>query len=197
MTMLHNNELLVKYLSYAPVYKIKRRKVSDNFRDIILNLFDTNEMNYQLGKKHGKWTYFYPHGVEARLESWTMGVKDGEFRTNNEKGEILTQEFFKKGIPDGTHIVNFPNGKPRHITVYEKGQVAEEHEFEELTGAKHTIKERVLKEKDKKKLDKNATVIDDDPDDLLGEKAAKKAAEEAAKEATKNKKNNKKKKTKN
>ena len=51
MTMLHNNELLVKYLSYAPVYKIKRRKVSDNFRDIILNLFDTNEMNYQLGKK--------------------------------------------------------------------------------------------------------------------------------------------------
>jgi hypothetical protein len=174
-----------------------------NYKDGLLHgkfqNFDVNgkletDLNYQLGKKHGKWTYFYPHGTEARLESWNMGVKDGEFRTNNEKGDILTQEFFKKGIPEGTHIINFPNGKPRHITVYEKGEIAEEHEFEELTGAKHTIKERVLKEKDKKKLEKNATVVDDDPDDLLGEKAAKKEAEEAAKEAAKRNKKGKKKK---
>jgi len=163
------------------------------FRTYDINGKLETDMNYQMGKKHGKWTFFYPHGVEARLESWNVGVKDGEFRTNNEKGEILTQEFFKKGIPEGTHTMNFPNGKPRHITVYEKGVVVEEHEFEELTGAKHTIKEREIKERDKKKAAKNAPVIDDDPDDLLGEKAAKKAAEEAAKEAAKNKKGKKKK----
>jgi hypothetical protein len=48
---LDRNELLVKYLSYAPVYKIKRQKVSDNFKDILLNLFVTNEINYELGKR--------------------------------------------------------------------------------------------------------------------------------------------------
>jgi hypothetical protein len=48
---LDNNDLLIKYLSYAPVYKLKRQKVSDDFKELLLNLFATNEINYELGKK--------------------------------------------------------------------------------------------------------------------------------------------------
>jgi hypothetical protein len=89
----------------------------------------------------------------------------------NEKGETISQEFFKKGIPEGTHTFNFPNAKPKHITVYEKGEIVEETEFEELTGAKHVIKERVDKkaEKEKAKAAKNAVATDDDPDLIKSE----------------------------
>jgi predicted outer membrane protein len=51
MKLLDQNELLIKYLSYAPIYKLKRQKVSDDFRELLLNLFATSEINYELGKK--------------------------------------------------------------------------------------------------------------------------------------------------
>jgi antitoxin component YwqK of YwqJK toxin-antitoxin module len=129
------------------------------------------DMNYSEGKKHGTWKFYYPNGMEAHIENWNMNVKNGEFKTLNEKGEIVSQEFFKKGIPEGTHTFNFPNGKPKHITVYEKGEIVEETEFEELTGAKHVIIERVDKkaEKEKEKAAKNATATDDDPDLIKSE----------------------------
>jgi len=129
------------------------------------------DMNYSEGKKHGTWKFYYPNGMEAHIENWNMNVKNGEFKTLNEKGETISQEFFKKGIPDGTHTFNFPNAKPKHITVYEKGEIVEETEFEELTGAKHVIKERIDKkaEKEKAKAAKNAVATDDDPDLIKSE----------------------------
>jgi polyhydroxyalkanoate synthesis regulator phasin len=48
---LDNNDLLIKYLSYAPIYKLKRQKVSDDFKELLLNLLTTGEINYELGKK--------------------------------------------------------------------------------------------------------------------------------------------------
>ncbi|MEN9303729.1 MAG: hypothetical protein RL264_2158 [Bacteroidota bacterium] len=151
------------------------------------------DMNYSEGKKNGTWKFYYPDGKEARIENWSMGIKNGEFRTNNEKGEILSQEFYKKNVPDGKFILNYANGKPKHITFYEEGKIVEEHEFEELTGAKHTIKERELTKKELKKNKKEVPVpVDDDPDDLLGEKAAKAEQERLQKEAEANKKKKKK-----
>ena len=45
-----DNILLVKYKSYAPIQTIKRQDISDDLKDIIINIFDTGEINYQLGK---------------------------------------------------------------------------------------------------------------------------------------------------
>ena len=46
-----NDELLVKYgKSYAPSKRFKRQKVSPYFRDLLLNLFHTNKINYDLAK---------------------------------------------------------------------------------------------------------------------------------------------------
>lgn len=45
-----DNILLVKYKSYAPIPTIKRQDISDDLKDIIINIFDTGEINYQLGK---------------------------------------------------------------------------------------------------------------------------------------------------
>jgi len=130
------------------------------------------EMNYFEGKKNGTWKFYYPNGMEAHIENWALNVKNGEFKTLNEKGEIVSQEFYKKGIPEGKHIFNYPNGKPKHITVYEKGEIVEETEFEELTGAKHVIKERVDKKAVKNKTT-TTTSIDDDPDEIKTEPTKK------------------------
>ena len=45
-----DNLLLVKYKSYAPIPTIKRQDISDDLKDIIINIFDSGEINYQLGK---------------------------------------------------------------------------------------------------------------------------------------------------
>jgi hypothetical protein len=51
MNLLHGGTLLVKYESYAPVYKIKRTTVSTFFVDFLANLLDTGVINLELFKK--------------------------------------------------------------------------------------------------------------------------------------------------
>ncbi len=51
MNLLHANELLVKYVSYAPVYKIKRTPISSYFTDFLVDLLDTGMINVDLYKK--------------------------------------------------------------------------------------------------------------------------------------------------
>ena len=51
MDLLHANELLVKYVSYAPVYKIKRSPISTYFTDFLCDLLDTGTINVELYKK--------------------------------------------------------------------------------------------------------------------------------------------------
>jgi hypothetical protein len=51
MDLLHANELLVKYVSYAPVYKIKRTQISTYFTDFLSDLLDNGTINVDLYKK--------------------------------------------------------------------------------------------------------------------------------------------------
>lgn len=132
------------------------------------------DMNFVDGKKHGTWKFYYPNGVEARVENWNMNVKNGEFKTSTDKGIVLSREFFKKDIPEGTQTFNFADGKPRHTTVYEKGKVVEEIEYEELTGAKHVILERVDKKAKKEQDLKQSTTLDDNPEDIVTDSKNKK-----------------------
>jgi hypothetical protein len=45
-----NNTLLLKYQTYSPIVWLKRRKVNDEFKNFMLELIDTNTINYGLLK---------------------------------------------------------------------------------------------------------------------------------------------------
>ena len=97
------------------------------------------DISFKNGKKHGAWHYYFDSGLEAKLESWSEGLMNGEFKELDEKGLILSQEFYKKNIPIEKHIQNYPDGKPKHITIFDKkGNIIEETSFDE-SGVKTEI----------------------------------------------------------
>ena len=97
------------------------------------------DISFKNGKKHGAWHYYFDSGLEAKLESWSEGLMNGEFKELDEKGLILTQEFYKQNIPIEKHIQNYPDGKPKHITIFDKkGNIIEETSFDE-SGVKTEI----------------------------------------------------------
>ena len=101
------------------------------------------DISFKNGKKHGTWHYYFDSGLEAKLESWSEGLMNGEFKELDEKGLILTQEFYKKNIPIEKHIQNYPDGKPKHITIFDKkGNVIEETLFDE-----YGVKTEIIKDK--------------------------------------------------
>lgn len=109
------------------------RKTYSNSGKLELEIFFKN------GKKHGAWHYYFDSGLEAKLENWSEGEKNGEFKELDEKGLILTQEFYMKNIPIEKHIQNYPDGKPKHITIFDKkGNIIEETSFDE-SGVKTEI----------------------------------------------------------
>jgi antitoxin component YwqK of YwqJK toxin-antitoxin module len=98
-----------------------------------------SELSFKNGKKHGAWHYYFDSGVEAKLENWSEGETNGEFKELDEKGLILTQEFYKNNIPIEKHIQNYPGGKPKYIAIFDKkGNVIEETSFDE-SGVKTEI----------------------------------------------------------
>ena len=89
------------------------------------------EISFKNGKKDGVWHYYFDSGLEAKLENWSEGLKNGEFKIMDEKGIIKMQEFYKINIPIDKHIQNYPDGKPKHITIYDKkGIIIEELSFD-------------------------------------------------------------------
>jgi len=113
------------------------RKTYSNSGKLELEIFFKN------GKKHGAWHYYFDSGLEAKLENWSEGEKNGEFKELDEKGLILTQEFYKKNIPIEKHIQNYPDGKPKHITIFDKkGNIIEETSFDESGVKKEIIKNK-------------------------------------------------------
>ncbi|MFM7301523.1 MAG: hypothetical protein ACKO1R_10335, partial [Crocinitomicaceae bacterium] len=95
-----------------------------------------------------KWKIYYPDGKEARCEEWASGLRNGEFKTTDELGKLISQAFYKKDVPEGKHIENFSDGKPKHVTVYLKGEKIEEYTFDDYGVRTDIIK---LEEKNKKK----------------------------------------------
>jgi hypothetical protein len=45
-----SNTLLIKYQTYSPIGWLKRRKINDEFKNFLLELLDTNTINYGLLK---------------------------------------------------------------------------------------------------------------------------------------------------
>ena len=97
------------------------------------------EISFKNGKNHGTWHYYFDSGLEAKLENWSEGLMNGEFKELDEKGLILSQEFYKKDIPIEKHIQNYPDGKTKYITIFDKkGNIIEETSFDE-SGVKTEI----------------------------------------------------------
>jgi hypothetical protein len=48
--LLEKNTLLLKYQTYSPIVWLKRRKVNDEFKNFMVELLDTNTINYGLLK---------------------------------------------------------------------------------------------------------------------------------------------------
>ena len=106
------------------------------------------EISFKNGKKDGVWHYYFDSGLEAKLENWSEGLKNGEFKIMDEKGIIKMQEFYKINIPIDKHIQNYPDGKPKHITIYDKkGIIIEELSFDEFGSKKYIIKQVEKKKK--------------------------------------------------
>lgn len=106
------------------------------------------EISFKNGKKDGVWHYYFDSGLEAKLENWSEGLKNGEFKIMDEKGIIKMQEFYKINIPIDKHIQNYPDGKTKHITIYDKkGIIIEELSFDEFGSKKYIIKQVEKKKK--------------------------------------------------
>jgi uncharacterized protein (DUF2249 family) len=85
-------------------------------------------------------------------------MKNGEFKTSDEQGKIVNQAFYKRDIPEGKHIENFSDGKPKHVTVYVKGEKIEEYTFDDYGVRTDIVK---LEEKKKKKTSEENQVKSD------------------------------------
>jgi antitoxin component YwqK of YwqJK toxin-antitoxin module len=105
------------------------------------------EISFKNGKKNGVWHYYHNSGLEANLENWNEGLKNGEFKIIDEKGIVMSQEFYKNNMPINTHFKNFPDGKTKYVCVFDKkGIKIEEFSFDE-----YGVKKVIIKKPEKNK----------------------------------------------
>lgn len=70
------------------------------------------EVEYLRGFAHGKKKTYYPTGEVKNEESFKLGRLHGEFTRYYRNGAIRSFGNWDNGRPDGTVIINHPNGKP-------------------------------------------------------------------------------------
>ena len=116
MDLLHGGELLVKYISYAPVYKIKRAPITKYFCDFVCDLLDTGVINVE---KYKKLTFkddqiFDNLIVRSKLAN-QLGyheiekkLSDDELKTRFEilRGEILAHNSNAELVEELIHVIN-------------------------------------------------------------------------------------------
>ncbi len=79
--LLNENILLIKYpKSFAPIPKLRRTKISDTLKDVLITLFETNEINYQLLKQCSK--------SEKEIFNFLMEKSNLKFQLNYDKSKL-------------------------------------------------------------------------------------------------------------
>ena len=118
--------------------------------------------------------YFHLNGKEAKVETWNNGLKDGLFILSDDKGGLLKKESYKKNIPEGEFIENYPNGKLKHQIIYKEGEIIREQKIDDYGKITYTFDKALnkAKEKEDKKNAKEGTE-DDDIQDVINEKDKK------------------------
>jgi antitoxin component YwqK of YwqJK toxin-antitoxin module len=104
------------------------------------------EGQYQRGRQHGEWTYYFDDGKVNRKvlynngqpdgawdvfradgtlsakRSFKSGIRDGEWITYDETGKKpLREEHYVNGKPDGVWKIWFPGGKLKQQFVFKEG----------------------------------------------------------------------------
>ena len=116
MDLLHGGTLLVKYISYAPVYKVKRTAISKYFCDFLCDLLDTGVINVD---KYKKLTFkdnqiFDNLVVRAKLAN-QLGYHEIEKTLDEEqlkvrfeilRGEILACNSNAELVEELSHVIN-------------------------------------------------------------------------------------------
>ena len=93
--LINENILLIKYpKSYAPIPKLRRTKVSDILKDVLITLFNTNEINYPLLKQCNK--------TEKEIFNFLMEKSNLKFQLNYDKSKL---EYTEKELIDRFNIV--------------------------------------------------------------------------------------------
>ena len=105
------------------------------------------KLNYKMGKKDGVFTYYYDDGVLLKTENWSNDIKNGTFTNYYYQGFILSTENYKKGIKEGWFEQYFPNKRMKIRSLYKKGKLIEEHEFNEK-GKEIRAFPEIIKEKE-------------------------------------------------
>ena len=126
----------------------------------------TEKLSYKNGKKDGMLTYYYDDGTLLKTEYWLNDIiYDLPFQNN-----LL--ENYKKGIKDGWFEEYYPNRKLKIRSLYKKGILIEEHEFNEKGKEIRTFPE----------VKKEEVKSEDDDIQLEEEKSKKKKKEKNKKE---------------
>lgn len=105
------------------------------------------KLNYKMGKKDGVFTYYYDDGALMKTENWTNDIKNGTFTTYYYQGFIMSIENYKKGIKEGWFEEYHTNKRMKIRSLYKKGKLIEEHEFNEKGKEIRTYPE-IIKEKE-------------------------------------------------
>ena len=108
-------------------------------------------ISYYEGKKDGDWTYYFDNQKIARSEQWDKGIKDGEFKTFNNSEVLISEQYYKKDKPIGTHIERDQNGDEKHVQMFSKKGFLEEEYIIDDYNLKQVIKKRETKAMKKKK----------------------------------------------
>ena len=137
MDLLHGGELLVKYISYAPVYKIKRTGISSYFCDFLCDLLDTGVINID---KFKKLTYkdnriFDNLVVRAKLANQLGYHKIEQKLDENElkirfeilRGELTAGNNNRELVDELNHVID---------ELYKIGKIKEEDKIELLAELK-------------------------------------------------------------
>ena len=116
MELLNSGILLVKYASYAPVYKVKRTHVSSFFVDVLNNLLETGVIHLDLFKK---LTFRDNTIFENLIKRATLDIQLGyhkiekklsedELKTRFEilRGEILAQNDNEELVEELIDVIN-------------------------------------------------------------------------------------------
>lgn len=89
------------------------------------------ELEFKNGEKNKECKYFYDDGTLLRIENWTMGVKNGSFKSLYKEQQTYLEEIYVKGRKEGTWAQYYSTGIMSHKWVYKKDSLMERYEYDE------------------------------------------------------------------
>src|SRR5262245_32664695 len=77
--------------------------------------------NYRNGQKSGEAIKYYASGAKEGVESYVSGKRQGPWRRWSEKGELIFEGFYDRGLPHGRFEYRYGDEEPGAVAFYEHG----------------------------------------------------------------------------